>query len=364
MKTPKIKLNYLIISLFAAILFSLSACEKSPEVITPNDEETADLSSLDLKINVAVDEATAANSFDEVTEITDEAMDLFDSYFSQANGMQMGGSGGGMGGSGGGMGGSGSGMGGNEMINDSTFIGANGMGTSSLRNGTRTDTLIAHGNHMRRLSDCVIMTRELNESNDTVTMIIDYGEGCEGLDGKIRSGRIIIIRTGRMYWDGTTQSEVTFDNYIIDGKQVSGTKTKIGFINDAGNRQHNIVVVGQIILAENAGTISWNANRTREVVVGSDTRFKLDDVIHVTGSSSGVTADGSVFTSEIIEPLVRIHEEGCYRFYVAGITHITRGADTEITINYGDGTCDNLAEITTNGITETVELNDRRGRGI
>lgn len=348
MKAPKIKWNYLIVSLFAAILFSLSACEKSPEVTPPdtNEDEVADLSALDLKVNVAIDEATAANSFDEITEIADEALDLFDSYFSEANGMHMGGSGG-MGDSGG-------------MINDSTFVGSNGMGNSSLRNGTRTDSLRAHGNHMRRLSDCVIMTRELNETNDTVTMIIDYGDECEGLDGKIRSGRIIITRTGRMYWDGTTQSVVTFDNYIVDGKQVSGTKTKTGIINDAGNRQHTIVIVGQIILADNAGTISWNANRTREVVVGSDTRAKFDDVIHITGSSSGVTADGSVFTSEIIEPLVRIHEEGCYRFYVAGITRITRGADTEIIINYGDGTCDNLAEITTNGITETVELNKRR----
>lgn len=347
MKSPKFRLNYLIPSLFVAILITLSACEKSSEVVT--NEDTDELSAFDLKLNVAIDEAVAADAFDEVAEISDEALALFDSYFSQANGMTMG-----MGNSG--MGG----MSGTGMMNDSTFIGANGMGNSSMRNGNRYDTLQAHGNNMRRLSDCVTMTRELNEAEDTVSIIIDYGEGCVTRDSTIRSGKIIISRTGRMYWDGNTSSVITFDNYFVDGDQVMGSKTIIGSINAEGNRVHTAVIDGQIILAENAGIIIWDAERTREVVEGSDTRIKSDDVIHVTGYSSGTSSDGSVFSSEIIEPLVRIHELGCYKHYVSGVVHITRGADTEIIINYGDGTCDNLAEVTINGVTETIELNHHR----
>lgn len=350
------KAKKLTMKLFSVImivgLITFTACEKEQEnVITDPDTE---LSSDQLKINAALDQSTAANAFDVLMEISDEALELFDSYFSQSNGMTMG-----MGNSTGGMGGMG-GMGGTNgtgMINDTTFIGSNGMGHSSMRNGHRYDTLQAHGANMRRLSDCVIMTRELNETEDTVIMTIDYSvDGCLAPDSTMRSGKIIITRTGSMYWDGNTSAVVTFDNYFVDGNQVLGTKTTIGSINNAGNRFHQSVINGQIILANNEGTINWEAERTREVVEGSDTRIKTDDVIHVTGFSSGTSSDGSVFSSEIIVPLVRIHEWGCLAYYVSGIVHITRGADTAIIINYGDGTCDNLIEVTTNGVTETIEL--------
>lgn len=363
MKTNKITWR-LFLAIMVAGLFTFTSCEKGDNVITdPDDKQSTD----QLKISAAIEQSTAANLFDELLEISDEALDLFDSYFSQANGMTMGmgnGHSGGMGGGGmtGGMGGGTNGGGNYGMINDSTFIGSNGMGYSSMTGGFRHDTLQAHGDYMRRLSDCVIMTRDLNETEDQVTMTINYGsEGCEGLDGKIRSGKIIITRSGNMYWDGNTSSVITFENYFVDGNQVLGTKTITGSINNAGNRLHQVIINGQIILADEVGTINWEAERTREVVEGSDTHIKSDDVIHITGFSSGTSSDGSIFSSEIIDPLVRIHELGCLGYYVSGIVNITRGADTQIVINYGDGTCDNLAEVTTNGVTEIVELNRRRG---
>lgn len=356
MNTKKLKWK-LIVTIMIAGLFTFTSCEKGEDgVIEPETELTSD----QLKISIAIEESIVANMFDELIEISDEALDLFDSYFSQANGMTMGmdnnHTGGMTGGMGGGMTG---GMGSSSygMINDSTFIGPNGYGYSSMMNGMRHDTLHAYGDDMRRLSDCVIMTRDLNETEDTVTMTIDYGvDGCLGRDSTFRSGKIIIVRTGKMYWDGNTSSVITFENYFVDGNQVTGTKTITGSINSEGNRLHQVVTNGQIILAENAGTINWEAERTREVIEGSDTHIKIDDVIRVTGFSSGTSSDGSVFSAEIIVPLIRIHELGCFGYYVSGIVNITRGADTEIIINYGDGTCDNLAEVTTNGVTEIVEL--------
>jgi hypothetical protein len=237
-----------------------------------------------------------------------------------------------------------------------------GNGGHGHQNGHRKDTLKPRGNHLRHLPECATVIRDVNETKDTIVVTIDFGDECVGKNGKVRSGKIIMTRIGKLYWTGSTTATTTFEDYFVDGNQVLGSKTTLGIINDAGNRQFTTNIDGQLILADDAGTITWNGTRIREVVEGSDTRMKRDDVIHVTGSSSGVSADGSVFSSEIVEPLVRIHEEGCHRHYVSGIVHIIRGADTEITINYGDGTCDNLAEVTTNGVTEVVELGKRKRR--
>lgn len=209
-----------------------------------------------------------------------------------------------------------------------------------------------------RLSPCAIVTRTYEA--DLVSITIDFGEeNCLCNDGRERKGKIHINHYGH-YWDGDVEIDFSFENYFVDDNELTGYKNVIRTKNEAGNRLSEVTIDGAMILSENEGTISWYAERAREVVEGSDTREKGDDVIEITGFSNGTLADGTIITGEIITPLVRKNELGCFRYFVSGTRKIIKGEEPEITIDYGDGTCDNLAEITQNGVTVTIEIQRRK----
>ncbi len=224
--------------------------------------------------------------------------------------------------------------------------------------GSELKSAEMNGHRFMRMGQCAVVTKVM--TNESTTTTVDFGtEGCTGQDGRLRQGKLIMVKTGN-YFEGESTMTYTFENYFVNGNQLTGTKTVNGYINAEGNRQMDMVDNGTVILADGAGTITRTAQRTREVIEGSDTPNKQDDVIKVTGSAAGVCSTGDTFTSQITTPLIRDNREMCSRFYVQGVVEIVKGDGTEITINYGDGTCDNLAEITTNGETEIVELQGHR----
>jgi len=209
-----------------------------------------------------------------------------------------------------------------------------------------------------RLSPCATITRVYEV--DMVSTTINFGEeNCLCNDGRERRGKILINHYG-YYWAGDVEIDYSFENYYVDDNQLTGTKNVIRTVNDSGNRQSDIIVDGAMILADNAGTITWYAERMREVIEGSGTWDKSDDVTEVTGFSNGTLADGTAISCEITTPLIRINEIGCYRYFVSGVRRIIKGEEPEITIDYGDGTCDNLAELTQDGVTITIEIKRRR----
>ena len=209
-----------------------------------------------------------------------------------------------------------------------------------------------------RLSDCVTINREFADDSRTIT--IDFGEeNCEGADGKFRRGKIIIERTGFYFWSDVTAT-YSFEDYFVDDNQLTGTKTYTGSFNDDRTYSSTFITNGSVILADGSGTITWYSERNRLISEGADTWGFADNRVEVTGFSSGVTADGTTFESVITEALIRIYAEGCFRFYVAGVVEINKADGTVISIDYGDGTCDNLAAVTIDGVTEIIELGTRR----
>jgi hypothetical protein len=209
-----------------------------------------------------------------------------------------------------------------------------------------------------RLSPCATITKEYEE--DMVNITIDFGEeNCLCNDGRERRGKIFINHYG-YYWAGDVEIDFSFENYFVDDNQLTGTKNVLRTMNEEGNRFSETIDNGAMILPDDAGTMTWNAERNREVIEGSDTRYKLDDKIEITGSSNSLLADGTSISSEITTPLIRINEPGCFKYFVSGVRTIIKGEEPEITIDYGDGTCDNLAQVTQDGITTTIEVKRRR----
>jgi hypothetical protein len=295
------KTNLLKNMLIAAMVLSMSVFFTSCEDDTANPEESFD---------TVVDESYTADVYDELEDIGDEAM----SFAETNDGKDM---------------------------------------------AMATDAKNGWGNY-NRLSPCATVTKVF--LNDTIKITIDFGDtNCLCNDGRERRGKIYINHYG-YYWDGDVEIEYSFDNYFVDDNQLTGIRNVHRYRNENQYRQSDIIVNGEIILADEAGTISWYAEHTRIVTAGSDTREKYDDVIEITGFSNGTMANGSTFAAEITTPLVKTNQAGCFRWPVSGVREITINETTLISINYGDGTCDNLAEITKDGVTTTIELNRRRNR--
>ena len=196
-------------------------------------------------------------------------------------------------------------------------------------------------------------------SFDTVNtphaIIIDFGTtNCICNDGRTRRGKINLSYTGR-YKDAGTVITISFTNYFVNDNQLTGTKkiTNQG-LNNAGNLVYKIEVNGQVIKANNGGTISWVSTREREWTAGSSTPLILsDDAYSITGSATGTIASGKSYTITIKTALVR--KMSC-RFFESGVVDVTPEGKPTRTLDYGNTGCDANATVSILGYTFPIIL--------
>jgi hypothetical protein len=214
-----------------------------------------------------------------------------------------------------------------------------------------------NGNAEGVLSACATITHDSLISADLDTITVDFGSSnCTCADGRNRRGQLIITYTGS-YRDSLTTITITPNNYFVNDNQVMGTHTIVNQgHNAAGHLVYNVTVSGQIILANGSGTITWNANKVREWITGESTSLWSDDIYSITGTASGTSANGSTFTANITSPLIRNMSLGCRRHFVQGAVDITPSNKPVRHVDFGSGTCDDVATVTINGNTYTVHL--------
>ena len=203
------------------------------------------------------------------------------------------------------------------------------------------------------LGDCATVTLDTTVFPRVLT--IDFGDtNCLGNDGRYRRGKIIVTFTGRYWYPGTIIT-TTFDEYYVNDNQVEGTKvvTNNGF-NAEGNMNWDIAVNGLITLANGEGTITWNSQRNREWIEGITTPYnRWDNIYLITGDAHGQRANGLHWTRVITSPL-RV-ELAC-RFIVSGTVEIKPEGKALRILDFGDGSCDNEATVTINGNVYTIYL--------
>lgn len=189
------------------------------------------------------------------------------------------------------------------------------------------------------------------------TITVDFGTtNCLCNDGRYRRGAIVYSFTGK-YRDSLTVITVTPQNYFVNDNQVTGSKTITNQgHNSANHLVYQITANMQIIKAGGAGTISWQANRTREWTAGENTLTWTDDMYSITGSASGTNAAGNTFSSVITSPLVRNMALGCRKHFVSGVLAHTPSGKATRYIDFGNGACDDQAVVTINGVAYTVTL--------
>ncbi len=169
-------------------------------------------------------------------------------------------------------------------------------------------------------------------------------------EGPTRRGKIIIDISDTMLLAGSTKIIKTQDFYVNSLKiDIEGTIKNLGK-NDQG---HWVIISSarQTMTKTNGDNIIENYTDTIEWINGFETPEKSDNVYYKSGSGSISMNDTVVFSRVITKPLLR---DSC-EFISSGIVEITRN-NNKVTINYGNGTCDNIATVTTDSTTEDINL--------
>ena len=176
------------------------------------------------------------------------------------------------------------------------------------------------------------------------TYTIDFGSGCVGRDGKTRKGKIITVFTGAMSVAGS-KATTTFDGHYVDSAKIEGTHT-VTNNSTSNNRSFTVKVENGKISFPSDNYITWNKNKTWLQTEGNGTpNSPLDDVFSISGSASGSCVKNgttNTWSKEITENLLR---RFTCRWIVKGKVTIKRN-DNSAVIDFGDGSCDNKATVT------------------
>ena len=232
-------------------------------------------------------------------------------------------------------------------------------------NGFRDDVDDVKKNH---LDECPAITYVSNGGIDPfpALMTFDFGDGCE-YKGKERKGIVTALFTNDWStgFDGMT-STINFDNYYVDGVKQEGTMT-ITYNSDDNLQpsfQYNCLDCKLIYPADTTfqdSVFTWNGTKTFSWQNGFegfgeniDYDFN-DDIIYISGQTSGVNRDGNNFSIIINNDDPLWYDATC-DWMKSGTINMTEGTSVT-TIDFAPSPdnqtqeCDNFVTITVDGIT-------------
>ena len=206
----------------------------------------------------------------------------------------------------------------------------------------------------RTFTRCATITHD----KDAKTIVIDFGEGCEGPGGKVRTGKIIITYTSRKYVPGAVWT-FTPENLMINGIAIEGVKT----VTNVSASEDDYVSLNKVLTG---GKATWpdGTFATREsskTVTWIREANPINDEFHVTGEASGVNKEGLGYSMEILSKMIykrKCRMEGVH-IAVQGLKSFTKGEEN-ILIDFGDGACDNLITVTKDGESKVIDVTDHR----
>jgi hypothetical protein len=196
----------------------------------------------------------------------------------------------------------------------------------------------------------------------TVTKTIDFGTvGCPMANGNILKGQIILTF---VYQPTATSHTITctFNNFYHNLRKIEGTKTYTRTMTaaTAASPSHPIWVMNMnlTITLPDGRILTRVGTRTSEIIAGYNTLSDwTDNVYSVTGNWVTTFPNNNARTSTITSPLiVKLPCVPTNSALSQGVITFTRDTQTA-TLDYGNGSCDNLAVFTMNGVSYNIILN-------
>ena len=201
------------------------------------------------------------------------------------------------------------------------------------------------------LPPCVTVTRTFTST--TWTRTINFGTtGCAMPNGAILRG---IIRVSGVLPYTTTNYVITytFDGFHYNDFLVQGNRTvtrSLGTSTYQVNTHPICVMDMNMTFTNSRGIFTRVGSRTRECVEGYTTAIWTDNVYVITGNWTTTFPNGNVHSNAISNTTpLRVRLNCDYRV-VSGVVNITRPNHSAV-LDYGAGTCDNLATISIDGGT-------------
>lgn len=246
-----------------------------------------------------------------------------------------------------------------NVVGTNDEVGMSGVGVLSTgsQSGTENITIGTYGVDSLPNPPCFTVTvTPLNPpARFPLKVVVDFGTGCTGRDGRTRKGKIITIYTKRLVESGA-KATTTFDGYYVNNIHVEGTHIIENLSTQDKRIFHNQVISAKLS-KPNGNYTEWSSDKTIEQTEGLGTPiWPVDDVFTVSGQANGTLHRGSEFMqwSHIIsKPLVK--KFTCY-WIVKGEITIKKGSKPVAYLDYGSGACDDKATITVNGTVREITL--------
>jgi hypothetical protein len=250
----------------------------------------------------------------------------------------------------------------NDAINNSSPLSDNVVRTTTtlgaMGSESDNDFSDAMSNELNT-SDCAVVTFSPSQDVYPHTKVIDYGSGCTDEYGITRKGKKLIT----VYADretagaGIRLNVITFSDYYVDDVKIEGSEST-SVIAPASSGALTVKVINSRVITDNSGnSTSYISTATRKRISGNDTKTASDDVFQlmVTAYGTAITGGSTMtawrYTTDASNPVV--YQNGC-PFRTQGGFQITindAGVKTAQYLDYGNGSCDNSATLSTNGGT-------------
>ncbi len=199
------------------------------------------------------------------------------------------------------------------------------------------------------LPECVTVTAQ-SHSDNTITATVDFGEGCTTYKSNFLEGKIIM----EIEYNKESEElflEYRYENFYFNHNKIEGEQQKT-HIKNASNQNPIANIYRDITITwENNTKTHIVENRVRECIEGHNTSTWQDNVYLISGTRTTIHANGKKSTLTVIEPLKK--DMDC-KLFTQGILEIKN--KHTITLDYGDGTCDNKIEVIIAGFSNSIAL--------
>ncbi len=254
------------------------------------------------------------------------------------------------------------------------------IGASQLRNNmfalksasgdsVITDTIPVDSSGYWNIWTCATVT-ELDNADGTHTTIYDYGDGCDEY-GTLFSGKITYVwkTTGNDYY-----SKVVYENFYSYGMEMNGF-SEYSFTSDGdpyydydttNSGDDSTVSPGIVFYWSGTSTakddITMTYDSGEKYTYTSDYSTKWDNNTYTVLEGEYFYAsepEGYEYHYEVTSPIVYDYQCTDTWIAVSGVEtiHYQDASGTyDFMIDYGNGTCDNLATLTENGETSVVDF--------
>ncbi|MFZ4544442.1 MAG: hypothetical protein ACOYOA_10360 [Saprospiraceae bacterium] len=201
---------------------------------------------------------------------------------------------------------------------------------------------------------CVVKTFSAPQGTYPQTITLDFGAGCEGKNGHVRKGTLIVNVSADPKTNGAIVV-VNPSNFFVDDIKVEGIRTWTNLGTDANNNKSlSRKVVGGKLTFPNGKTVTFESTEFIVQTAGGATKLnKTDDVYEISGTRTGVNRNGKEYTATIGKALVK---NGTCPYIVSGTINISKDGASR-SLDYGNGDCDSEGLLTlSNGTTRTIQL--------